>query len=169
MLVRDLLEHELCRDGIKLPGSNRMTTLPAGQAQRGNALRVPILCGLLVGAIQAASPAAFPWLEQATVHALYISLIASIYIGFAVADGRPRVLAVESVIVAAFVLVAAAGVTGPAWLLAAGYAGHGLKDFWQERHHFVANTRWWPPFCAAVDWLVAAVIVFEILAGVDFH
>jgi hypothetical protein len=29
--------------------------------------------------------------------------------------------------------------------------------------------RWWPPFCAAVDFLVAAVIVVEITAGVDFH
>ena len=26
-------------------------------------------------------------------------------------------------------------------------AGHGLKDLWQHRSHFVANTRWWPPFC----------------------
>jgi hypothetical protein len=28
--------------------------------------------------------------------------------------------------------------------------------------HFVANTRWWPPFCAVVDWVVAAIIVGEI-------
>jgi hypothetical protein len=25
-----------------------------------------------------------------------------------------------------------------------------------ERSHYVAGTRWWPPFCAAVDLLVAA-------------
>src|SRR5256885_11048928 len=65
-----------------------------------------------------------------------------------------RSIAVESSIAGAFVLLAAAGVTGPAWLLVLGYAGHGLKDFWQERSHYVAGTRWWPPFCAAVDWLV---------------
>jgi hypothetical protein len=34
-------------------------------------------------------------------------------------------------------------------------AGHGLKDLWQHRTHFVANTRWWPPFCMVVDWVVA--------------
>ena len=54
------------------------------------------------------------------------------------------------------------------WLLVAGLAGHGLKDLWQHRSHFVANTRWWPPFCMVVDWVVAAIIIGEIAAGMDF-
>jgi hypothetical protein len=29
----------------------------------------------------------------------------------------------------------------------------------------VANTRWWPPFCMVVDWVVAAIIVVEIAAA----
>jgi hypothetical protein len=86
-----------------------------------------------------------------------------------VADGRPRVIAVESVVAGLFVVLAAAGVTATVWPLVAGYALHGLKDFWQERRQYVANTRWWPPFCAAVDWLVAAVLVVEMAAGVKFH
>jgi len=48
-------------------------------------------------------------------------------------------------------------------------AGHGLKDLWQHRSHFVANTRWWPPFCMIVDWVVAAIIVVEIAAGLHFR
>ena len=131
--------------------------------------RAPVLWGLAVGAIQAASPLAFWWLDQATVQALLLALIAAVYIGFAVADGRPRVIAVESSVTFAFVLLAAAAVTGSAWLLVIGYAGHGLKDWWQERSHYVAGTRWWPPFCAAVDFLVAAVLVVEIALGVGFH
>jgi hypothetical protein len=103
------------------------------------------------------------------VYALELSLIAAVYIGFAVADGRPRIIAVESVVAAVFVLFAATAVTATAWILVAGYTGHGLKDYWQERRRYVANTRWWPPFCAAVDWLVAAVLVVEIAAGVNFH
>ncbi len=102
--------------------------------------------------------------------ALLLSLIAGVYIGFAVADGRPRVIAVEGCAVAASSSVlAAAGVTATVWVLVAGYVAHGLKDFWQERRRFVANTRWWPPFCAAVDWLVATVLVVEIAAGVSLH
>jgi hypothetical protein len=40
-------------------------------------------------------------------------------IGFAVADGRPRGIAIEAGVAAVLVVVAAAGVTGPAWLLVA--------------------------------------------------
>jgi hypothetical protein len=68
-----------------------------------------------------------------------------------------------------FVVVAAVDVTGPAWLLAAGLTGHGFKDLWQHRSHYVANTRWWPPFCLVVDWVVAAVLVVLLAIGVDFH
>jgi hypothetical protein len=130
---------------------------------------MPILWGLAFGALQAASPLALRWLDQATVQALLLAMIAAVYIGFAVADGRPRVIAVESGVAGAFVLLAAAGVTGSAWLLVLAYTAHGLKDFWQERRHYVANTRWWPPFCATVDWLVAVVLLIEIIAGAGLH
>jgi hypothetical protein len=129
---------------------------------------VPIVWGLIFGVIQAASPLAARWLDHATVLALELVLIAAVYIGFAVADGRSRVLAVETGVASVFVVVAAVGVTGSAWLLVAGLAGHGLKDLWQHRTGFVAGTRWWPPFCMVVDWVVAAVIVVEIAAGLDF-
>ena len=124
---------------------------------------------LAEGRPQAASPLGLWWLDPATVYALSLALIAAVYIGFAVADGRPTVLAVEAAVAAVFVVVAAAGVTGPAWLLVAGLAGHGFKDLWQHRSHFVANTRWWPPFCLVVDWVVAAILVVLIAVGVDFH
>jgi hypothetical protein len=129
----------------------------------------PIVWGLLVGAIQAVSPVAVRWLEPATLHALYIAFIAAVYIGFAVADGRTKVIAVESAIAAAFVVLAAVGVTGSAWLLIAGYAAHGVKDLWQHRTQFVAGTRWWPPFCATVDFLVATILALQVAYGMSFH
>jgi hypothetical protein len=127
-----------------------------------------VLWGVVWGVIQAAAPLGFWWLDAATVYALSLALIAAVYIGFAVADGRPRVIAVETVVATVFVVVAAA-VTGPAWLLVAGLAGHGVKDLWQHRSHFVANTRWWPPFCLVVDWVAAAILVVLLAVGVDFH
>jgi hypothetical protein len=130
--------------------------------------RAAMRWGIVVGLLQAATPLVFWWLDGATVYALGLAVIAAIYVGFAVADGRPRVIAVESGVAFAFVLVAAAAITGSAWLLVAGFAGHGLKDLWQHRSHFVANTRWWPPFCMIVDWVVAAIIVGEIAAGMHF-
>jgi hypothetical protein len=127
------------------------------------------LWGVIVGAGQALSPLAFWWLGNATVYALGLVVIAPVYVGFAVADGRTRVIAWETSVAMVFVVVGAAAVTGSPWLLVVGLAGHGLKDLWQHRTHFVANTRWWPPFCMVVDWVVATVIAVEILAGVSFH
>jgi hypothetical protein len=138
-------------------------------AHAAPSLRAPILWGFVVGGLQATSPFVLAWLDPATVFALELVLIAAVYIGFAVADGRPRVIAIEVVIAASFVVLAATSVTESAWLLVVGYIGHGLKDFWQERHQFVANTRWWPPFCACIDWVVALVLVVEIAAGMSLH
>ncbi len=118
--------------------------------------------------MQAATPLVFWWLDSSTVYALGLALIAAIYVGFAVSDGRVNIIAVESGVAFAFVLVAAAAITGTPWLLVAGFVGHGLKDLWQHRTHFVANTRWWPPFCMSVDFVVAAVIALEIAAGSHF-
>src|SRR3954462_1104903 len=76
------------------------------------ASRAPMLWGVAVGLLQAATPLLFWWLNSATVYALGLVVIASIYVGFAVADGRPKVIAVESSVTLAFVVVAAAAVTG---------------------------------------------------------
>jgi len=139
------------------------------RADHDHSLRAPVVWGLVVGALNAAAPLLVWWLDASTVHALIVTLIAAVYIGFAVSDGRPKVIAVEVTVAAIFVTIAAVAVTATAWLLVIAYAGHGLKDAWQERSHFVRNTRWWPPFCAAVDWLVALVLIVEIAAGVNFH
>lgn len=129
----------------------------------------PIIWGVLFGALQAASPLAIRWLDPGTVQSVFIAFIAAVYVGFAVADGRTNVIFVETMIAAAFLVVALVGVTASAWVLVAGYAAHGAKDLWQHRTQFVANTRWWPPFCATIDFIVAAVIAVEFTAGLSFH
>jgi len=131
--------------------------------------RAAVMWALVVGAAQAATPLVFWWLDASAVYALGLAVIASVYVGFAVADGRGVVLAVETVVAAIFVVVAAVAVTGSPWLLVIGLAGHGLKDLWQHRRRFVSNTRWWPPFCLVIDWMVAAIIAVEIVAGAGFH
>src|SRR3954452_25336477 len=134
----------------------------------GPATRPPMLAGIAVGLLQAATPLVFWWLDSATVYALGLVVIAPVYVGFAVADGRPKVIAVETTVALTFVVVAAAAITGSPCLLVIGLAGHGVKDLWQHRTHFVSGTRWWPPFCMVVDWVVAAIIVVEIAAGMHF-
>jgi hypothetical protein len=130
-------------------------------------LRAPVLAGVLVGILQAFSPIVFWWLHQDIVWAVALPAIAFVYIGFAVADGRPSVLAVETVVAMGFVVVACVAITVSPWLVVVGLVGHGLKDLWQHRTHFVANTRWWPPFCAAVDFIAAALIAVMVIAEAD--
>jgi hypothetical protein len=146
---------------------SRVVHAPAHASSAAN--RPAIVWGVVVGAVQAATPLVFWWLDRATGYALGLALIASIYVGFAVSDGRVKVIAVETGVAFSFVVVAAAAITATPWLLVVGFAGHGAKDLWQHRTHFVHNTRWWPPFCATVDFVVAAVIVVEIAAGLQFR
>ena len=131
--------------------------------------RAPMLWGIAVGIMQAATPLAFWWLDSATVYALGLIVIAAIYVGFAVADGRLKIIATETSVAFGFIVISAAAITATPWLLVIGFVGHGLKDLWQHRTHFVSNTRWWPPFCMVVDWIVAAIIAVEIIAGMHFR
>ena len=139
-----------------------------GASIQGRRIPAPVIWGVVVGVLQAASPLAFWWLDASTVYALGLALIAAIYIGFAVADGRPKVIAAEIGVASVFVVIAAVAITVSVWLIVVGLVGHGLKDLWQHRRQFVATTRWWPPFCAVVDFVAAAIIAIAIIAGVDF-
>jgi hypothetical protein len=148
-------------------GSAGAGTVP-GQAVEREPLRQTLVWGIAGGILTAGSPLLFWWLPPATVYALGLVLIAGVYIGFAVADGRRKVLIAEVAVTTAFILVAIAGLTGSAWLLVLGFAGHGVKDLWQHRRQYVADTRWWPTFCLLADWIAAAIIAIEIFAGVSF-
>ena len=69
----------------------------------------------------------------------------------------------ECLVAAGSVVLAASAVTATAWLLVTAYVAHGIKDLWQHRHHFVRGRHWSPPFCVAVDWTVAALVVAQIV------
>jgi hypothetical protein len=129
----------------------------------------PILWGVVVGLIQAFSPFGLWWLAPTLVWSLALVIIASVYVGFAVADGRQHVLAVEIGVTFAFVVLAAIAIVASPWLAVVALVAHGLKDLWQHRTQFVANTRWWPPFCLVVDFVAAAVIAVLLLIGVRMH
>jgi hypothetical protein len=148
------------------PATRAGTALDTGR--RSTRLRAPFIWGAVFGLLQAAAPLALWWLQPATVYAISLALIAAVYIGFAVADGRTKVVAVEVSVATVFVLVGAVAVIGSPWVAVAGLIGHGAKDLWQHRTGFVNNTRWWPPFCLTVDWVAAAVVAVAITAGVDF-
>ena len=140
----------------------------SSHSQAGTTARA-LAWGVGVGIAQVGVTFAFWWLEPATVLSAMVALIVAVYIGFAVSDGRPRVIAVESVVVVAFFVAAAVAIEVTPWFLVAVYLLHGAKDAWQHRYRFVSGTRWWPPFCAGVDVTVALLIAGQIALGVDFQ
>jgi hypothetical protein len=102
-----------------------VASLPDGAQHRS--LRAAKLWGVAFGLVQAATPLLFWWSDAATVYAIGTVVIASIYIGFAVADGRPKVIAVESGVALGFVIVAAVAVTGPRGCWSPGWPDTGSR------------------------------------------
>jgi hypothetical protein len=92
-------------------------------------------------------------------------VIASFYILFAVMGGSVYALAVESMIMIGFLVVAVLGLRLNLWIVVAGLAGHGLFDALHPS--LLSNPgvpAWWPPFCLAYD-----VTAASCLAWVSTH
>ena len=150
-------------------GSSLEGPPPESTALFSQSFRTPILWGVVVGILQAASPIGLSWLDPDVVWAIGLVVIAPVYVGLAVADGRHNVIAVEVGVASAFIILALIAIPSAPWLVVFGLVAHGIKDLWQHRTHFVANTRWWPPFCLVVDFVAASAIAVLLLAGVDLN
>jgi hypothetical protein len=89
---------------------------------------------------------------------------ATYYILFAVIGASTRVLALESLISSAFLVLAVAGFKNNLWVAVVGLAGHGIFDSF--RHIFIQNSGvpvWWPGFCLSFDVSAAAFLVGLLL------
>jgi hypothetical protein len=69
----------------------------------------------------------------------------------------------------AFVICATLAMASYPWLIVIGLVAHSVKDLWQHRTRFVANTRWWPPFCLVVDVVAAALTAALLLSRFDLR
>jgi uncharacterized protein DUF6010 len=92
---------------------------------------------------------------------LLLAGIGFIYLGFAIADGRPSAILIQATSALVFLWVAFIGIHQESNLvLALGFIGHGT---WDALHH--EGPRWtkvrtyWPPFCAVCDFVIGAAIL----------
>lgn len=122
----------------------------------------------LVGAVLALSvglSATFVGLDRdRAFYPTVMIFIASYYALFAVMGGAARALAIESLVIVAFLGVALAGFRMSLWLVVAALAAHALFDF--IHGHLIVNPGvppWWPPFCLSYD-VVAAAYLASLLA-----
>ena len=88
-------------------------------------------------------------------------VIASFYVLFAVMGGSIYALAVESMIMLGFLVVAVLGFRLNLWIVAAGLAAHGVFD--ALHGSLLSNPgvpTWWPPFCLAYDLTAASFLAW---------
>ena len=86
-------------------------------------------------------------------------VVASYYGLFAVMGGSGAALALETAVIAGFVIVAALGFRFNLWLVVAALFGHGVLDFFHG--HIISNPgvpAWWPMFCMTYDITAAAYL-----------
>jgi hypothetical protein len=91
--------------------------------------------------------------------------IGSVYLGFAIADGRTSAIAVQIASALVFINVAFLGVVHEsAVLLGLGYLGHAAWDAIHHEGHGPTHVRtWYPPFCVVADVVLAAALLFGVV------
>lgn len=96
-----------------------------------------------------------------TIAAMTLALIGGAYIGFAVADGRPKVFWSE---LAVATLFGTAAVLGILWHWAALPIGLTLHAGWDlmhyNSHRLSRIPKWYVPFCVVYDLLAAGFLIF---------
>ena len=119
----------------------------------------------LVGAVLALSvglSATFVGLDRdRAFYPTVMIFIASYYALFAVMGGSAQALAIESIVIVAFVGASIVGFRTSLWIVVAALAGHGLFDF--IHGHLIVNPGvpvWWPAFCSSYDVAAAAYLAW---------
>lgn len=92
-----------------------------------------------------------------------VTLIGSVYVGFALAAPERMSVARQVTGCAGFFGLALAGLWLSAWYLVAALVLHGLWDLAHHREHEHGTMpRWYVPACASYDWVVAAFVAWRI-------
>lgn len=98
--------------------------------------------------------------------ALLLACMGAIYAGFALQKGDLSQIAAEVAGAAVCFVGALAALWASAWVVPFAYLAHGI---WDYAHHegsnlaprpwkFVVIPAWYPPWCAAYDWVAAAAL-----------
>ena len=101
--------------------------------------------------------------QASEFHAVLLTLIAGVYIGFALQGGRPHEVRLEVTVAVAFVVLALTGLWLSPWFIVLGLTLHGLWDF---LHHGVIHTpvpRWYIPLCMVYDVSVAGFLSLYLI------
>jgi hypothetical protein len=101
--------------------------------------------------------------RQIELLALILAVIASVYVGVALAQESPAALGIEIAFALAIGALVVLGLWASPYWLAAGYFAHGV---WDLAHHRatpalpgVALPRWYAPSCLVYDWVIGILVL----------
>lgn len=122
---------------------------------------------LIAGAVLGGAALVVPALLQPDAAfnflAVLVAMIAGVYLGFALTDGRIRAALTEEVGIVIFAILAtvALGTREPLWL-AGGLFGHAVWDAIHHRRGLdTAMPRWYVPLCIGFDVVVAVYVLIR--------
>jgi hypothetical protein len=145
--------------------SSRPIPLPAAVRRGGRqGWIVAAVGGAVAGAVTLLVPSLLSSRAAFDFLAVWLGVTAGVYLGFALQDGRSSALGVEVVGLALFAALATVALARQAaWLLAAGYFGHGLWDLVHHRRGIdTAMPWWWVPGCLGYDLVLGAYILIRL-------
>jgi hypothetical protein len=119
-----------------------------------------IAAGIAGGAITSLI-ARSPFIPDAVAyHSVWLAVIGAVYFGFAVADGRPSIVILETAVATGFLVIAFLGLWWAPAFVAAGLVLHGFWDLGHRPSGIKTKLPgWYPPFCAAFDFVFAGVFL----------
>ncbi len=110
------------------------------------------LIGVVLSLVVAGIARSVGFGRERAFYPVVLIVIASYYVLFASMGAPGRVVILESVVAAVFLLAAVIGFRGSLWVVVAGLVAHGIFDL--VHHRFIENPgvpSWWPGFCLAFD------------------
>jgi hypothetical protein len=126
------------------------------------ALLVGVLVGLGVGLLTTSTGLD----RDRALYPFVTIVVAAYYLLFAAMGGNTQVLVIETLVGLVFVALAVWGFKSSLWIVAAALLGHGLFDV--VHGAVITNPgmpAWWPPFCAAADFALAAWLAWLLRSG----
>jgi hypothetical protein len=144
--------------------NTRELPLPAAITQGGRSGWLAALAaGVIFGGVTLVIPSLLSRDTAFGLLAILLGMIASVYLGYALNDGRLRAFQVEYVGMVVFAALATVALARhSAVLLALGYLAHGLWDLLHHRRNVDTRMpRWYVPLCLGYDTVVAIYVLIR--------
>jgi hypothetical protein len=152
----------LGKEDLMVISSAHELPLPAAITRGGRSgWLAALVAGAMFGGLTLIIPSLLPRDAAFGLLAILLGMIASVYLGYALGDGRLRAFQVEYVGMVAFAALATIALArSSAVLLALGYLTHGLWDLLHHRRGVDTRMPWWyVPLCLSYDTVVAIYVL----------